>query len=251
MRRRIPRDLRPDLEHFERRELLTAITDIMSANSLAASRGARAARQAAFTAASQPPAAAGSNQSIAIPKNQGPQGINLALAPTGTLTKREQRRERFVARYVGTYKVGPGRFSSEANQTFITATGSANTMLHSDIQMLLVTPTDPTIQISGVSTIFDRNINNNTVLGLDLAAPHQNADNAGRPNDITGVTVDVNISAGAYTEGFSQGVINIQYIPSGKHTPGAISQGKAIVTIHAQIYSANASLILRNANINP
>ena len=67
---------------------------------------------------------------------------NAALAPTGTLTAREKRRERFVAQYVGTYTVGPGRTSDEANQVFITAAGSANTMLHSDIQMLLVTPKD-------------------------------------------------------------------------------------------------------------
>ena len=38
MGRRIPRDLRPFLEEFERRELLSAITDIMAANSLAAGR---------------------------------------------------------------------------------------------------------------------------------------------------------------------------------------------------------------------
>ena len=45
--------------------------------------------------------------------------------------------------------------------------------------------------------------------------------------------------------------MNIRYIPSGKHTAGVLSQGTAIVTIHAQIYSPNASFILRNANINP
>ena len=47
------------------------------------------------------------------------------------------------------------------------------------------------------------------------------------------------------------GTIDIHYIPSGKHTPGVISQGKAIVTIHAQIYTPNVDFILRNANIDP
>ena len=61
----------------------------------------------------------------------------------------------------------------------------------------------------------------------------------------------MNISSGAYVEAYSVGNISIKYIPNGKHTPGVFSQGKAIVTIHAQIYSANASFILRNANIDP
>jgi hypothetical protein len=251
MGRRIPHDMRPYLEEFERRELLTAITDIMSANSLAEGRHAQSVRQAAFTAASQVLAAGSSGQSIALPQNQGVQGVNLAITPTGTLTKREQRRERFVAKYVGTYTVGPGRTSTEVNQILITGAGTANTMLHSDIQMLLITPTDPSIPISGVSTIFDRNLNTNTVLGMDLSTPIQDVDRGGRPNDIQTVTIDVNISAGTYVEGFSQGTIKIQYIPSAKHTPGVISQGKAIVTIQAQIYSANASSILRNSGIDP
>jgi hypothetical protein len=257
MERRIPWQRRPYVEECERRELLSAITDIMTANSLAESRRAQSARQAAFISASQALAAAGSSQSIALPQNQGPllnpDGTvnNLAYAPTGTLTKREQKRERFVARYLGSYTQGPGRTSTEASTTFVTGLGDANSMLHSDIQMLLVTPKDPSTPIGGVSTIFDRNINSNTTLGFNLSAPAQNVDRAGRPNDLPTVSLDVNISSGVYVEGFSQGVINIHYIPSGKRTPGVISQGKAIVTIHAQIYTANAAFVLRNANIDP
>ena len=76
---------------------------------------------------------------------------------------------------MGTYTVGAGATSDQRIQTFITGAGSANTMLHSDIQMLLVTPKDPSSPIGGVSAIFDRNINSNTVLGLDLAAPQSSA----------------------------------------------------------------------------
>ena len=65
------------------------------------------------------------------------------------------------------------------------------------------------------------------------------------------MSLDTNISSGTYVEGFAVGTIKIHYIPSGKRTPGVLSQGKAIVTIHAQIYSANTSFILRNAHINP
>jgi hypothetical protein len=257
MGRRIPRDLRPSLEQFERRDLLSAITDIMAANSIASSQNSQSANQQALNLAlSQANSNAGSTQSIAVPSNQGPlivdgKIVNAALAPTGTLTPRELRRERFVAKYTGTYTVGPGRTSDEANQTFITAAGSANTMLRSDIQMLLVTPKDSSTPIGGVSTIFDRNINSNTVLGFDLSAPRQDVDSGGLPNFIPTVSIDANISSGTYVEAYSVGTINIKYIPNGKRTPGVFSQGKAIGTIHAQIYTSNVSFILRNAHIDP
>ena len=119
--------------------------------------------------------------------------------------------------------------------------------------MLLVTPNDPTTPISGVLAIFDRNLNTNTVLGLDLSAPQsaQYTNRLGLPSSIPTLSVDVNSSSGTYVEAYSVGTINIRYIPSGKHTQGVISQGKAIVTIHAQIYAANVDFILRNANIDP
>ena len=174
--------------------------------------------------------------------NQGPLALNLALTPTGTLTKREQRKERFTAQYVGTYTVGAGRTSTEAIQTFITGVGTANTMLHSDIQLLIITPKDPTTPIGGVSTIFDRNLNSNTALGFDLTAPSQYVDQARPAQLFPDVSIDPNISSGTYVEAYSAGTMNIHYIPSGKHTPGVISQGTAIVTIHAQIYTAEHQL---------
>jgi hypothetical protein len=258
MGRRNPRDRRPYLEEVERRELLSAITDIMAGTSIAAGRHAlvAGAGQAAGTAASQTSGA----QSIAVPQNQGPvlnpvTGAieNQALAPTGTLTSRALHRERFVARYVGTYTVGAGRTSTEQMRTFIAAAGTANTMLHSDIQLLLVTPKDTSLPIGGVSAIFDRNLNTNTSLGLDESAPQarQYINRLGLPSLLPTVSLDVNLSAGTYDEGYAVGTMNIHYIPSGKHSPGVISQGKAIVTIHARIYSANVGFILRNANIDP
>jgi hypothetical protein len=259
MGRRIPRDLRPCVEQFERRDLLSAVTDLMAVNSLAASRHAQngsASQQALNVALSQANAGAGSSQSIAVPSNQGPvlnpDGSinNPALAPTGTLTRRELRRERFTAQYAGTYTIGPGRTSTEANQTFITGAGTANTMLHSDIQMLLVTPKDSTSPIGGVSQIFDRNLNSNTGLGFDLSAPQQYVDRGGRPNYIPKVTIDVNESSGVYVEAYAVGTITIKYFPNGKHTPGVFSQGKVLVTIHAQIYTTNVAFILRNATID-
>ena len=124
-------------------------------------------------------------------------------------------------------------------------------MLHSDIQMRLAVTTDPALETTGASAIFDRNINSNTVLGLDLAAPRTNVDNGGRPNVITSVTLDVNSSSGVYNESFAQGVIDIHYYPSGKKTPGALDEGTAVVKIYAQIYAPNVDFLLRNTDINP
>ncbi len=132
MGRRIRRGLRPDLELCERRELLSAITDVMAA---AASRS-RAGGGSRFVP---------SSTSVATANNQGPPpiGTNLALTPTGTLTRRQLRRERFTATFKGTYTIGPGRTSTEASQIFIAAAGATNTILHGDIQVLIVTPKDP------------------------------------------------------------------------------------------------------------
>lgn len=254
MGRRITRGWRPIPEECERRWLPSAITDVMAAGS--AEAAALRARAAAVSASND---AAISSQSIAVPQNQGPllnpDGSinNQALAPTGTLTKREQKREHFAAQYVGTYTVGAGRTSDESIQTFIAAAGTANTMLHSDIQLLLVTPKNTSLPIGGVAAIFDRNLNTNTGLGFDVAAPQtsQYINRLGLPTFLPKVSLDVNISSGTYVEGYAVGTMNIKYIPSGKHTRGVISQGKAIVTIRAQIYSANVAFILRNANIDP
>src|SRR5262249_10514866 len=177
---------------------------------------------------------------------------NLALAPTGNPTPSERRRQQFVARFVGPYSVQPGRTNTEAIQTLIQGAGTANTMLHCDIQIRFTTPKDPSLPIGGVSTIFDRNLNTNTALGLDLAAPQSNVDRGGRPNHIPTVTLDVNQSAGTYVQGFAQGVMNIHYIPGPRRfTPGAITQAPPIATIHAQISAPTATFTLRNASIHP
>jgi hypothetical protein len=256
MGRRIRRGLRPDLESFERRELLSSITDVMAAGNLSSHGASGAGASQSVTAAGQPSGSGHfvpSTMSIATADNQGPPpvGTNLALTPIGTLTRRQLRRERFSARLKGTYTIGAGRTSTEANQIYIAAAGGANTMRHVDIQMLIIIPKDPTATISGVSTIFDRNINTNTQLGLDIYASPQNVDRAGRPDNFPTITPDVNISSGSYVDPYGQGVVTIRYIPNGNQTPGVISQGTAIVTIHAQIYSAGTSFILHNSNINP
>ncbi|MGD0043814.1 MAG: hypothetical protein ABSE84_25990, partial [Isosphaeraceae bacterium] len=196
------------------------------------------------------------SKSIALPQNQGflppaSPGYNLVLQPTGTATPAEVKRQLFKAVYRGPYIIGPGSFSSQALQVFIRGAGTNTTMRHSDIQMRLAVASDPTLETTGAAVIFDRNLNSNTVLGFDLATPRTNVDSQGRPNQITGVTLDVNASAGVYDEAYSQGVIDIQYHPSGKKIPGAYEQGTAVIKIYAQIYAPNVDFILRNSDIDP
>jgi hypothetical protein len=246
--RRPERRLRPILEVCEPRVSASSITDML------ASQPPRRHRQTRAVASAITQATGGfvrSPVSIAVPENQNPQGVNLAIAPTGVLTPREQHREQFVAVFQGTYTIGPGRTSTEAMQTHINAVGTSNTMLHCDIQLRLITPRDPATQIGGVAAIFDRNLNSNSVLGLDVSSPQANVDAAGRPNKLTQMSVDVNLSAGVYDEAFSQGVMQIRYIPSARTTPGVIEQGHVIVVVHAQIYTAAVGFVLGNSSINP
>jgi hypothetical protein len=254
MSRRIRRGLRPGLELFERRELLSAITDVMAAGGLHASKAAPAVGGGG---GSSSPTFGASITLGSSTLSQGPvlnpDGSinNMAIAPTGTPKPGELKRQEFTARYVGPYSVVQGRTNTQATQTLIQGGGTSKTMLHSDIQIRIVKPIDGSLPFGGLGTIFDRNINTNTALGFDISAPQQDVDHGGRPNHFPIVTIDVNMSAGTYVEAYGQGTIDIQYIPSGRRTPGVLSQGKAIVTVHMQIYAPNASFILRNVRLNP
>ncbi len=275
MGRRISRNWKPAVEMVEHRELLSLVTDIMAGNhnalinspkvrALLAGVSNPVATQAASASGQVTTSATASSQgrltptskSIALPQNQGflppaSPGYNLVLQPSGTATSAEVKRQLFKAVYRGPYIIGPGSFSSQALQVFIRGAGTSTTMLHTDIQMRLAVASDPTLETTGAAAIFDRNLNSNTVLGLDLATPRTNVDSGGRPNQITGVTLDVNSSAGVYDEAYAQGVIDIHYYPSSKKIPGAAQQGTAVIKIYAQIYAPNVDFILRNSDINP
>jgi hypothetical protein len=274
MGRRKSRGRTPALELLERRELLSLVTNIMAINhngvinspkvramlagdltphvSSAASGGPSAGIVASAGRGGFTP----TNQSIALPENQGflppaHPGYNLILQPTGTASPAEVKRQLFTAVYRGNYVIAPGSFSSQSSQVFIRGAGTASSMLHSDIQMRLAVASDPSLETTGALGIFDRNLNSNTVLGLDLATPRTNVDSRGRPNHITSVTLDVNASAGVYDEAFAQGVIDIHYHPTSTKIPGVSEQGTVVVKIHAQIYSGLVAFILRNSDINP
>ena len=271
MGRRIHRGLRPDLEAFERRELLSAITAVLAYEAcIRACRGTvrrqlrrrlrLGQRLGGGSGGSAAPAFASSISLGGTTLNQGPapqcrrldqqhgpcadRDPEARAGPAGSSSRRGSS---------GPYSVVPGRTTHPGQPDPDPGRRAPPTRCCTrDIQIRLVTPTDPSLPIGGVSSIFDRNINSNTALGLrPLGTADRTLTAADGPTDFPTVTIDANISAGAYVEGYGQGAINIRYIPSGRHTPGVISQGTAIVTIHAQIYSANASFLLRNVDLNP
>ncbi len=277
MGRRNRRGLRPELEGFERRQLPSGIIATMAANSLSllshrghASLAGGGGGAGSGIGGSQGGGTSGSGANSFSPNygatvtlghatlTQGPllnpNGTinNMALAPTGLPKPGQVKRQIFTARFVGPYSIVPGRTTTQAAQVLIQGGGSANTMLHSDVQIRIVQPKDPSLPFGGVGTIFDRNINSNSALGFNIAAAQQppSLDRAGRPSHFTQVSIDTNISAGSYVEAYGQGVLNIHYLPSGRRGPGGIQQGTAIVTLHMNIYTADASYLLRNVAYN-
>jgi hypothetical protein len=257
MAKRRRRVARPLLELVECRELLSSIIDVLASTSAASHHGSSASTNLAAALSASRSGFTTTNDPSQL--TQGPLAgtQNVAITPSGTFKPAAIKRQRFVARYVGPYSVIPGKTNTQSFQVIVQAAGTANTMLHSDFQARIVTPSTPATPdgtptpISGVSSIFDRNLNTNTVLGFDFADPNSTVNSSGLPDQFTSVSIDVNSSAGTYDEAYGQGVINIKYEPSGKHAAGTLSQGTAIVTIKAQIYASDASSILRNATIDP
>src|SRR5208337_3060447 len=185
MGRRISRNWKPAVEMVERRELLSLVTDIMAGNhnalinspkvqALLAGVSNPVATQAASASGQVTTSATASSQgrftptskAIALPQNQGflppaSPGYNLVIQPTGNATSAEVKRQLFKAVYRGPYIITPGAFSSQAMLVNIRGAGTNTTMLHSDIQMRLAVSTDPSLETTGASAIFDRNINSN------------------------------------------------------------------------------------------
>jgi hypothetical protein len=255
MSRRRSRCWKPAVEAVEQRRLLSLVTNILVSNhqNFVNSQRNRSALgdQSAVSATSAQNGFTPSRTSIVSPENQGPQGVNLMLSPQGVMTPKQFKKSLFQATFVGPYTIGPGRFSTEALQVAVRGVGRTTNILHADIQIGMIVAKDPSIQNSGASTIFDRNINSNSALGWNLASPSTDVDSRGRPNRFVSVSLDTNTSSGNFVEGYSQGVLEIRYVPNGKRSPGVIEQGTAYVKFVGQVYAPNTAFLLRNADINP
>jgi hypothetical protein len=259
MSRRRSRSWKPVLEAVEDRRLLSMVTAMLAGNQQSfinsvkarSILGDRSNSAVSAALASGQNGSSTSQSSIALPQNQGQQGINLLLHPEGTMTPRQYKKSLYTATFAGNYTIGPGRFDTEALQVAIQGVGRTTNILHADIQIGLIVARDPSVQNSGASAIFDRNINSNSALGFNLASPSSDVDSHGRPNRFEKVSLDANISSGTFVEGFSQGVLQIRYVPNSKRTPGVIEQGTAYVKFTGQVYAPNVANLLRNTNINP
>jgi hypothetical protein len=130
-------------------------------------------------------------------------------------TPHELARQKFAAKFSGSFITGRGRFSDQASQTFIKGGGTSNDFLHGDLQMAVYTPIDPAGETTGIAALIVKNVSNSgNLLILDLRGDTASLDHTGRP---TRFTWTVNGSSGGTFSGAAgEGTVEIRYRPGGK-----------------------------------
>ncbi len=184
---------------------------------------------------------------ITVPQTDQATVVNYLLDPSGKPSAHQMRKLPFNASFTGPFTVGKGRYATEANQIYIRGIGTSNQFLHGDVQLRLITPTDPSIPPAGGLTTFDKNINSNSTLGLLLQADPTSIDRAGRPTRLNIYSLDPNVSSGSYVEGQATGTVAIHYSPKSNNKPGLLSSGMATIKIKAEVYTIGTTFILTNA----
>jgi hypothetical protein len=159
------------------------------------------------------------------------------LIGQGQPTKHELARDQFRAVFQGPVLVGPGRFTDQAKITYIRGTGSTSSFLHGDLNLGIVTPTDPNAPFSGVLVMSDKNNNSGGVLALDFTGARTAVDARGRPNHLT-FNSDPNIYGGVFYVSSSTGTVDISYR----------SNGQAVVLIKGLVYTSGLTNPLKNAH---
>ncbi|MFO0888420.1 MAG: hypothetical protein U0790_04645 [Isosphaeraceae bacterium] len=130
-------------------------------------------------------------------------------------TPHERVRQRFHARFSGSFRTGPGRYTDQATQVFIKGGGISTAFLHGDVQMSAFTPVAPGTQTSGLAVLIVKNVTNSgNLLVLDLQGDTSSLDRAGRPTRFTW-TVDGS-SGGTFSNATGQGTLDVSYRPDGK-----------------------------------
>ena len=173
------------------------------------------------------------------------------LAPQGQPTQRQLNRTFFRASFEGPFNVLPGRTDTEARQVFIRGKGTSSGFLHGNIQIHLVVLRDPTAPVIGTSAQQDRNINSAGVLGFDLSGDPRLVDPQGLPTNFS-YTIDINLSAGTFTEASGQGTMQIRYTSQKRHFKGqhgGPGDGTAYVKIQGLVLTLGANNPNRNADI--
>lgn len=210
------RSSRPVIEALEARSL-QAIAALIAAHAAAAA----ASRPAVPVAAFQP-------------------------GPGAVPTSHELHRESFLARFQGPFVIGPGRFSDQARLFTMTGGGNANQFDHGNINIGLVTPTDPSQPVRGTAALFAKNVaTTGTVLVLDLTAP-PNSDPNRPPTHLTW-TIDPN-SGGLYTGATGQGTLDLIAQPGGRRPARAFASGTAGVIVRGLVDTSGIGNILRFSN---
>jgi hypothetical protein len=167
-----------------------------------------------------------------------------ALAAMPQPTAHEQAREAFVGKFKGGFITGPGRFTDQASQTFISGGGTSSAFLHGDLQMAVYTPRNPSGATTGIAALIVKNVSSSgNLLVLDLQGDTQSLDRRGRPTKFTW-TVDGN-SGGTFSGAVGQGTVEIQYRPGGKIPKRATGAGTAGVIFRGSINTNGVTDVLR------
>lgn len=224
------RAVRPQLERFEDRALLSssALLAFQRSSLISTGASAKVAAIAPGTTAATP--------------------TNSLLNPTGNPTPHELARERFRATFNGPYVIGNGRFDTQSMLINVRGAGRDTYSLHADVQIGLVVLKDPTQPITGTLVINDRNTSSNTVVGLDLTADPSSVDRFGRPTHFT-FTNDNSLSAGVFANAISSGTVDIHYNGSVSRRGPIRGSGNATVVVSGLAYTPGGNNVLRNANL--
>ena len=188
----------------------------------------------------------------------------VALLGSGTPTKAELAREKFVAQFTGPMVSLAPRFTDQSKILYIRGLGGStpNFFLHADYSLALVFPagfdpknpggtaattvtapdgTTTTIPgvppVTGFAFLDDKNNNSGGVVGLDLLADPTSFDAKGRPTRVT-FTSDPNVYGGIFYVDQSAGVATIKY---GKNT--------ATTSFNGRIYTSGLTNPFQNVDL--
>ncbi|WP_435018169.1 hypothetical protein TA3x_000115 [Tundrisphaera sp. TA3] len=144
-------------------------------------------------------------------------------------TPRELARQRFTARFAGSFATGPPRFTDQASRIFIKGSGTSSAFLHGDFQMALYPPADrATGETTGLAALLDKNVaNSGNLLLLDLQGDPSSLDRAGRPTRLTW-TVDGS-SGGTFSGATGEGTLEIRYRTGVKNLARSRSGGVNVI----------------------
>ena len=239
---RVSRPLRPQVEGLEARELLSNAPAKAAAPASHPTGLSAMIQQAPGAPFPDPAVIANSIDLLYGPNSATPQ----------TPTPAEVKRQTFTAKYVGTYTVGPPRFSDRSLTLHAySKDGGSNQFLMGKLQMVLFPPANPNAQpnpgnpyanqITGLAALFTQNyLQTGGLLLLDLnGAPAPGSGTTALPTHLNW-TYDSFASNGPYVGpslDFFQGtgVLDIKYLPDRQPKAGTEGSGRFVVAIQGVI----------------